>query len=148
MNQFFRTVVLLLMAGVCAFPLQAAQPYFKTAKGFGRGFYVGTTQPLVLDLSGYIEATPGTDTNVVYVSTGAGGFGMQLLPGNAPKTVANFLSYVRSGAYGNTFVHRSVEQFIIQAGTHLTTPSGRSPRAPRSRVNSPSKTPGEPWRWP
>ena len=116
MNQFSRTVVLLLMAGVCAFPLQAAQPYFKTAKGFGRGFYVGTTQPLVLDLSGYIEATPGTDTNVVYVSTGAGGFGMQLLPGNAPKTVANFLSYVRSGAYGNTFVHRSVEQFIIQAG--------------------------------
>ncbi len=116
MNQFSRTVGLLLMAGVCAFPLQAAQPYFKTAKGFGPGFYVGTTQPLVLDLSGYIEATPGTDTNVVYVSTGAGGFGMQLLPGNAPKTVANFLSYVRSGAYGNTFVHRSVKQFIIQTG--------------------------------
>ena len=31
---------------------------------------------------------------------------MQLFPTNAPKTVANFLSYVNDGAYENTIFHR------------------------------------------
>lgn len=34
----------------------------------------------------------------------------------APRTVANFLSYVNSSAYRNTFIHRSIPGFIIQGG--------------------------------
>lgn len=34
----------------------------------------------------------------------------------APLTVTNFLSYVNSGAYSNSFIHRSMPGFIIQGG--------------------------------
>ncbi|MEP7157133.1 MAG: peptidylprolyl isomerase [Betaproteobacteria bacterium] len=34
----------------------------------------------------------------------------------APRTVANFLSYVNSSAYRNAFIHRSVPNFVIQGG--------------------------------
>src|SRR5207245_507560 len=41
---------------------------------------------------------------------------VQLLPNDAPKTVANFLAYVNANAYANSFMHRSVPQFVIQGG--------------------------------
>ncbi|TCP07114.1 peptidylprolyl isomerase [Caldimonas thermodepolymerans] len=34
----------------------------------------------------------------------------------APKTVANFLSYVRKGHYDNTIFHRVIDGFMIQGG--------------------------------
>jgi len=34
----------------------------------------------------------------------------------APVTVANFLSYVNSGAYDDTIIHRKVNDFVIQGG--------------------------------
>jgi len=34
----------------------------------------------------------------------------------APVTVANFLSYVNSGAYEDTIIHRKVNNFVIQGG--------------------------------
>ncbi len=34
----------------------------------------------------------------------------------APRTVANFMGYVNSGAYANTFFHRSAPGFVIQGG--------------------------------
>ena len=37
--------------------------------------------------------------------------------GVAPNTVANFLTYVDSGAYDDSFVHRSVAGFVIQGGS-------------------------------
>lgn len=35
---------------------------------------------------------------------------------NAPKTVENFLAYVRSGFYNNTIFHRVIDGFMIQGG--------------------------------
>ena len=53
----------------------------------------------------------------VYVfHTSLGNISVQLYPDVAPKTVANFLSYVNSGAYTNSLFHRSVPGFIIQGG--------------------------------
>jgi cyclophilin family peptidyl-prolyl cis-trans isomerase len=43
----------------------------------------------------------------VTVDTNFGNFQIELLPSAAPQTVANFLSYVSSGAYTNTIFHRS-----------------------------------------
>lgn len=50
----------------------------------------------------YLAADP-----VVTVDTNFGNFQIELLPSAAPQTVANFLSYVASGAYTNTIFHRS-----------------------------------------
>jgi len=48
--------------------------------------------------------------------TNLGDIDVILNPSAAPKTVANFISYVNKGAYTNTVFHRSVPGFIIQGG--------------------------------
>lgn len=49
-------------------------------------------------------------------ATPVGKFNVQLFPDIAPETVANFQSYLASGAYLDTFFHRSVPGFIVQGG--------------------------------
>ncbi|MCX7170494.1 MAG: peptidylprolyl isomerase [Proteobacteria bacterium] len=53
---------------------------------------------------------------IVRLQTSLGIVDIQLLDAEAPLTVANFLSYVNSGAYNNSFIHRSVPAFVIQGG--------------------------------
>jgi cyclophilin family peptidyl-prolyl cis-trans isomerase len=48
--------------------------------------------------------------------TSVGAIDILLYDAAAPRTVANFLTYVNSGAYLNSFVHRSVPGFVIQGG--------------------------------
>ncbi len=62
--------------------------------------------------------------DVVCVDTNVGEFCMELLPEAAPKTVENFLNYVTSGRYDDTIVHRSVPNFVIQAGGYSSNPLG------------------------
>ncbi len=52
----------------------------------------------------------------VAFDTSDGRFVVQLDPAKAPKTVANFLRYVREGFYKGTIFHRVVRGFIIQGG--------------------------------
>ena len=40
----------------------------------------------------------------------------------APLNVANFLGYVNSGAYDNSFFHRKLDNFIVQGGLFTYTP--------------------------
>lgn len=53
---------------------------------------------------------------MVRLQTTLGIVDINLMDADAPATVANFLTYVRSGAYVGTFVHRSVPGFIVQGG--------------------------------
>lgn len=53
---------------------------------------------------------------IVQVDTNLGSFQLDLNPSAAPKTVANFLSYVESGKYTDAIVSRSIPGFIVQAG--------------------------------
>ncbi|OGT02539.1 MAG: hypothetical protein A2143_03085, partial [Gallionellales bacterium RBG_16_57_15] len=55
----------------------------------------------------------------VRMQTSLGDIDIQLMDTDAPVTVANFLNYVTSGAYVNSFIHRSVPGFIIQGGGYL-----------------------------
>lgn len=59
---------------------------------------------------------------VVSLNTNFGPIVVELFGQQTPKTVANFLSYVNSGAYTNTFFHRSVTNFVVQGGG-FTSPS-------------------------
>jgi cyclophilin family peptidyl-prolyl cis-trans isomerase len=54
--------------------------------------------------------------SMVRLITSLGPIDIVLYDAAAPVTVANFLAYVNSGAYNNSFIHRSVPGFIIQGG--------------------------------
>lgn len=62
-----------------------------------------------------LTAFPAWATTV-RMHTTLGDIDIQLMDDGAPVTVANFLNYVTSGAYANSFIHRSVPGFIIQGG--------------------------------
>ena len=53
---------------------------------------------------------------MVKLETSQGTIGIELDAAAAPKTVANFLQYVRDGHYDNTVFHRVIGNFTIQGG--------------------------------
>ncbi|MEO8187625.1 MAG: peptidylprolyl isomerase [Burkholderiaceae bacterium] len=52
----------------------------------------------------------------VAFETSEGRIVVELAPQAAPKTVDNFLTYVKSGHYDGTVFHRVIPSFMIQAG--------------------------------
>ena len=52
----------------------------------------------------------------VILTTNYGNIKIELDAEKAPKTVENFLSYVRSGHYNGTIFHRVIDGFMIQGG--------------------------------
>src|SRR6267142_37406 len=52
----------------------------------------------------------------VDVRTNVGTIRLELYPEKAPKTVENFLQYVRDGHYDGTVFHRVIDGFMIQGG--------------------------------
>lgn len=57
-----------------------------------------------------------TDKPQVELKTSMGNIVMELYPDKAPKTVENFLEYVKSGHYNGTVFHRVINGFMIQGG--------------------------------
>jgi peptidyl-prolyl cis-trans isomerase B (cyclophilin B) len=53
---------------------------------------------------------------MVILHTNHGDITVELDAAAAPKTVANFLQYVRDGHYDNTLFHRVIPGFMIQGG--------------------------------
>ncbi|MEP7207630.1 MAG: peptidylprolyl isomerase [Casimicrobiaceae bacterium] len=53
---------------------------------------------------------------MVILHTNRGDISLELDVENAPKTVENFLQYVRDGHYDNTVFHRVIPGFMIQGG--------------------------------
>lgn len=53
---------------------------------------------------------------MVTFKTNFGDITLELFEDKAPKTVENFLSYVKDGFYDNTIFHRVIEGFMIQGG--------------------------------
>ena len=52
----------------------------------------------------------------VDMKTSAGTIRIELYPAKAPKTVENFLQYVKDGHYDGTVFHRVIPGFMIQGG--------------------------------
>jgi peptidyl-prolyl cis-trans isomerase A (cyclophilin A)/peptidyl-prolyl cis-trans isomerase B (cyclophilin B) len=69
-----------------------------------------------LSLTGVINGASAADTTQVLLKTNMGDIVLELYPAKAPKTVANFLQYVKSGHYNGTSFHRVIDNFMIQGG--------------------------------
>ena len=52
----------------------------------------------------------------VKFATTAGDFVVEVYPDKAPKTVENFLQYVKDKHYDGTVFHRVIENFMVQGG--------------------------------
>jgi cyclophilin family peptidyl-prolyl cis-trans isomerase len=66
----------------------------------------------------------------VLLKTNLGDITVELDPAAAPKTVENFLAYVRDGHYDGTIFHRVIEGFMIQGGGFDTDYKRLPTRAP------------------
>jgi cyclophilin family peptidyl-prolyl cis-trans isomerase len=69
-----------------------------------------------LSLSGAAHLVNAADAPRVALKTNMGEIVLELNPEKAPKTVENFLQYVKSGHYNGTVFHRVIENFMIQGG--------------------------------
>lgn len=69
-----------------------------------------------LSLSGHAFAAGSAEAPRVKFVTTEGEFVVEVYPDKAPKTVANFLQYVRDKHYDGTVFHRVISNFMVQGG--------------------------------
>ena len=69
----------------------------------------------LLPLAVSAQASAGT---IVRVSTSLGDYSIELLDDVAPLTVQNFLNYVAKDDYNGTYLHRVVDNFVVQGGAY------------------------------
>lgn len=67
---------------------------------------------------------------IVELQTSLGTLRIELNAEKAPKTVENFLSYVKSGHYSNTIFHRVIKGFMAQGGGFESGMKQKSTQAP------------------
>ena len=85
---------------------------------------------LVLAMSGALAVAAETAKPRVRLETNKGTIIVELEPAKAPKTVANFLQYVRDGYYSNMIFHRCIKNFMIQGGGVTERFAGKPLRPP------------------
>lgn len=66
----------------------------------------------------------------VKFATSAGDFVVEVYPDKAPKTVENFLQYVRDKHYDGTVFHRVIDNFMVQGGGYDAGYAEKKTRAP------------------
>jgi len=66
----------------------------------------------------------------VDVKTSLGDFRVELYPAKAPKSVENFLQYVKSGHYNGTVFHRVIPGFMVHGGGMTADMNQKPTRAP------------------
>jgi peptidyl-prolyl cis-trans isomerase A (cyclophilin A) len=76
-------------------------------------------------LAAWAEAAPA-----VKFQTSLGEFVVEVYPDKAPKTVANFLQYVKDKHYDGTIFHRVIDGFMVQTGGYTFSMGEKSTRPP------------------
>jgi peptidyl-prolyl cis-trans isomerase A (cyclophilin A) len=66
----------------------------------------------------------------VKLATSAGDIVLELYPQHAPKTVENFVQYVKDKHYDGTVFHRVIDNFMVQGGGFDATLTQKKTRAP------------------
>jgi len=59
---------------------------------------------------------PDYSNTILQFNTSLGPVSVQLLDGQDPKTVANFLDYIKSGKFNSSIFHRLASGFVLQGG--------------------------------
>ena len=85
--------------------------------------------PLAIALCAALLCTPAL-AQKVRLATSLGDIVVELDAAKAPKTVDNFLLYVKAGHYDGTIFHRVIENFMIQGGGMKPDLSEKPTRAP------------------
>ena len=80
---------------------------------------------MVLAATGHAQDAPK-----VKIATNMGDIMVELYPDKAPKTVANFLQYVKDKHYNGTIFHRVIANFMIQGGGYDAQYKERATRPP------------------
>lgn len=96
-QRLFATVRTVLCAGVAAFSVAAASPAGASSANSQQG--------------NSMNSSPR-----VNLQTNLGDVVIELNAEKAPKTVENFLTYVREGFYDGTIFHRIINNFMVQGG--------------------------------
>jgi cyclophilin family peptidyl-prolyl cis-trans isomerase len=78
--------------------------------------HINKLMPVLLLL--FSSASPASEVANprVEIKTNLGSMTFELYPDKAPKTVENFLRYVKDGYYAGTIFHRVIPRFMIQGG--------------------------------
>ena len=79
---------------------------------------------------GAMAADPQVD-----VKTSMGNIRVELYPAKAPKSVENFLQYVKDGHYNGTIFHRVIPGFMVQGGG-MTADMNQKPTRPPVPIES------------
>lgn len=83
---------------------------------FSRRLVLAGIAAAAMALSPLAAQAQQTKTERVQFVTSAGKFTLEVYPDAAPKTVANFMEYVKSGFYSGTIFHRVINGFMVQGG--------------------------------
>ncbi len=97
------------------------------------GLLSGCTKEISAESSAAIKKEKGEPSVQVELKTNKGKITLELNHSAAPKTVDNFLSYVKSGHYNGTVFHRVIQGFMIQGGGF--TPAMQQKPAPNTVNN-------------
>ncbi|MGD8569360.1 MAG: peptidylprolyl isomerase [Gammaproteobacteria bacterium] len=87
--------------------------------------FIALVAGLCLAISTSVFAEP-----YVKLQTNMGDIVLELNREKAPKTVANFLSYVNDGFYSGTIFHRVIDGFMIQGGGYTEDYQKKGTKAP------------------
>ena len=86
---------------------------------------------VMLSAAGAADGAVGTAADPqVDIKTNQGTIRLELYPARAPKTVENFLQYVKDGHYSGTVFHRVIDGFMIQGGGYDGSFAQKPVRAP------------------
>jgi cyclophilin family peptidyl-prolyl cis-trans isomerase len=91
---------------------------------------------LALAATGATGGTPPAGHPHVTLETSMGKVVLELYPDKAPKTVANFLGYVKSHQYDGEIFHRVIPGFMAQAGGFTPDMKEKATKAPVKNESS------------
>ncbi len=99
-------------------------------ENFIRRVRMSSLQSWVVSLTMLCSVSFAQAATQVQFETNQGNFVVEVDASKAPKTVENFLQYVKDGFYTNTVFHRVIGRFMVQGGGFDRELNEKTTRAP------------------